>query len=229
MCVCGYRALLKCGFGGCDANLHVVVVPLLPCGSVKNNIMKKRSNFLTFPPRFRQQTRSTKPLSSEFVAFILEKTADWNSSKFNSDLIARMFLVLHTHTAYTLERVILARVWKRSHTHAHTRHPGGFISTCFVTCTPQVTYQLKILTTALFSVSMLGKKLSKMQWFSMMLLFCGVAIVQVREREVVYYFKQTKPCLLWRGLFRAVYNRRQIYCNVSSFEVFWSTLLVEVS
>jgi len=45
--------------------------------------------------------------------------------------------------------------------------------------TYQVTYQLKILTTALFSVSMLGKKLSKMQWFSMMLLFCGVAIVQL--------------------------------------------------
>jgi len=45
----------------------------------------------------------------------------------------------------------------------------------------QVSYQLKILTTAMFSVSMLGKKLSKLQWFSMLLLFCGVAIVQVQN------------------------------------------------
>lgn len=44
----------------------------------------------------------------------------------------------------------------------------------------QVTYQLKILTTAMFSVTMLGKKLSKLQWFSMLLLFTGVAIVQVQ-------------------------------------------------
>jgi len=44
----------------------------------------------------------------------------------------------------------------------------------------QVTYQLKILTTALFSVLMLNKKLSKMQWFSLVLLFSGVALVQLQ-------------------------------------------------
>ena len=44
---------------------------------------------------------------------------------------------------------------------------------------PQVTYQLKILTTALFSVLMLRKTLSKLQWLSLLLLFLGVAIVQV--------------------------------------------------
>lgn len=44
---------------------------------------------------------------------------------------------------------------------------------------PQVTYQLKILTTALFSVLMLRKSLSKVQWVSLLLLFGGVAIVQV--------------------------------------------------
>lgn len=43
----------------------------------------------------------------------------------------------------------------------------------------QVTYQLKILTTALFSVLMLRKSLSRVQWFSLLLLFTGVAIVQV--------------------------------------------------
>uniref|UniRef100_A0A8D3CD86 Solute carrier family 35 member 2 n=1 Tax=Scophthalmus maximus TaxID=52904 RepID=A0A8D3CD86_SCOMX len=42
----------------------------------------------------------------------------------------------------------------------------------------QVTYQLKILTTALFSVLMLRKSLSRVQWVSLLLLFAGVAIVQ---------------------------------------------------
>lgn len=45
----------------------------------------------------------------------------------------------------------------------------------------QVSYQIKILTTALFSVLMLGKSLSKLQWFSMLMLFSGVAIVQVQN------------------------------------------------
>ncbi|XP_050972245.1 UDP-galactose translocator [Labeo rohita] len=47
----------------------------------------------------------------------------------------------------------------------------------------QVTYQLKILTTALFSVLMLRKSLSKMQWISLVLLFTGVAIVQVEQES----------------------------------------------
>ncbi|XP_036435235.1 UDP-galactose translocator [Colossoma macropomum] len=45
----------------------------------------------------------------------------------------------------------------------------------------QVTYQLKILTTALFSVLMLRKSLSRVQWVSLLLLFAGVAIVQVEQ------------------------------------------------
>ncbi|XP_038127998.1 solute carrier family 35 member A3b isoform X1 [Cyprinodon tularosa] len=44
--------------------------------------------------------------------------------------------------------------------------------------TYQVTYQLKILTTALFSVSMLGKKLGLYQWLSLLLLMAGVTLVQ---------------------------------------------------
>lgn len=47
----------------------------------------------------------------------------------------------------------------------------------------QVTYQLKILTTALFSVLMLRKSLSRVQWFSLLLLFTGVAIVQVQQEK----------------------------------------------
>ncbi|XP_051252724.1 solute carrier family 35 member A3b isoform X2 [Dicentrarchus labrax] len=44
--------------------------------------------------------------------------------------------------------------------------------------TYQVTYQLKILTTALFSVSMLGKRLASYQWLSLLFLMAGVTLVQ---------------------------------------------------
>lgn len=45
--------------------------------------------------------------------------------------------------------------------------------------TYQVTYQLKVLTTALFSVALLGKKLSTRQWGSLVLLMVGVSMVQL--------------------------------------------------
>jgi len=47
------------------------------------------------------------------------------------------------------------------------------------TPTFQVGYQVKILTTALFSVTMLGKSLSKIQWISLVLLTLGVAMAQI--------------------------------------------------
>lgn len=43
----------------------------------------------------------------------------------------------------------------------------------------QVTYQLKILTTALFSVTMLNRSLSVKKWVSLVLLMAGVAAVQL--------------------------------------------------
>ncbi|WVR06857.1 hypothetical protein IAU60_003893 [Kwoniella sp. DSM 27419] len=44
----------------------------------------------------------------------------------------------------------------------------------------QVTYQMKILTTAFFSVLMLRKRLSKAKWASLVLLAVGVGIVQIQ-------------------------------------------------
>ncbi|KAL0256143.1 UDP-galactose transporter Gms1 [Diplodia seriata] len=43
----------------------------------------------------------------------------------------------------------------------------------------QVTYQMKILTTALFSVALLGRSLTLRKWVSLVLLMAGVAIVQM--------------------------------------------------
>lgn len=45
----------------------------------------------------------------------------------------------------------------------------------------QVTYQMKILTTAAFSVIMLRKRLSRIKWLSLFLLAVGVGIVQIQS------------------------------------------------
>ena len=50
-------------------------------------------------------------------------------------------------------------------------------------CVLQVSYQLKILTTAIFSVVMLRKELSRVQWGALLLLFSGVALVQLQPAK----------------------------------------------
>lgn len=47
----------------------------------------------------------------------------------------------------------------------------------------QVTYQLKILTTAIFSVLMLGRTLSSRKWASLLLLIIGVVFVQLPQHS----------------------------------------------
>eukprot|EP01038_Epipyxis_sp_PR26KG_P010847 gene10847-14560_t len=47
----------------------------------------------------------------------------------------------------------------------------------------QVVYNVKILTTALFSVTMLGRTLSHQQWFSLLLLTAGVTLAQMSAQQ----------------------------------------------
>jgi UDP-sugar transporter A1/2/3 len=46
----------------------------------------------------------------------------------------------------------------------------------------QVLYQMKIVTTAVFSVMILSKRLSPLQWISIVSLACGVALVQLSQQ-----------------------------------------------
>ena len=74
----------------------------------------------------------------------------------------------------------------------------------------QVTYQLKILTTALFSVFMLNKRLSKLQWCALVLLFAGVSVVQLQEAKTSGKVAQEQRPLL--GLVAVI-----ISCLMSGF------------
>ncbi|RDL39660.1 uncharacterized protein BP5553_04000 [Venustampulla echinocandica] len=66
----------------------------------------------------------------------------------------------------------------------------------------QILYQLKILTTAIFSVTMLGRALSSKRWIALVLLTVGVAVVQlpsqdssayasIRDSESRFYFPRS--------------------------------------
>jgi len=63
-----------------------------------------------------------------------------------------------------------------------------------------VSYQLKILTTALFSVAILNKHLSQLQWLSLIFLFVGVAVVQLQPTQPTPVTANTTQQSLVTGL-----------------------------
>lgn len=58
--------------------------------------------------------------------------------------------------------------------------------------TYQVSYQIKILTTAIFSITMLGKEIHTRQWLALFLLFLGVAVVQLNNGKSTERAAQTE-------------------------------------
>lgn len=56
-----------------------------------------------------------------------------------------------------------------------------------------MTYQLKILTTALFSVALLNKTLSRLQWLALLILFAGVSVIQLEEKSADQAVPGTTP------------------------------------
>lgn len=62
----------------------------------------------------------------------------------------------------------------------------------------QVNYQLKILTTAIFSVQFLGRQLSASRWLALLLLAFGIAVVQVPEpSQLLKIFNWDVPAKLF--------------------------------
>lgn len=76
------------------------------------------------------------------------------------------------------------------------------------TATFMVSYQMKILTTAAFTVLMLKRKLSLFQWVSLVILIAGVALVQL----VSFVF--LSPILLRKDLFTRMLNKIKINWRV---------------
>lgn len=74
--------------------------------------------------------------------------------------------------------------------------------------TYQVTYQLKILTTALFSVLMLGKKLDMFKWVSLVILMAGVSLVQVIRVKIIIHIKFTQMSRFSSGQVRIRQNQQ---------------------
>uniref|UniRef100_A0A3P9ALZ4 Solute carrier family 35 member A3a n=1 Tax=Esox lucius TaxID=8010 RepID=A0A3P9ALZ4_ESOLU len=106
-------------------------------------------------------------------------------------IITCMLLVFHDHrfSMRALNRVLKEEILNKPLETLKLAIPSGIYTlqnnllyvalSNLDAATYQVTYQLKILTTALFSVSMLGKKLGLYQWLSLLILMTGIAFVQV--------------------------------------------------
>lgn len=106
-----------------------------------------------------------------------------------------LFRIIYSMWHCQISMQLLIRYLKYISSNPSKKQTNNNIS-CFLF---QVTYQLKILTTALFSVSMLSKKLGVYQWLSLVILMTGVAFVQVTIQDKYnFHFYHSFRISFWR-------------------------------
>eukprot|EP00730_Choanoeca_flexa_P018217 TRINITY_DN8851_c0_g1_i5.p1 TRINITY_DN8851_c0_g1~~TRINITY_DN8851_c0_g1_i5.p1 ORF type:complete len:346 (+),score=45.68 TRINITY_DN8851_c0_g1_i5:113-1150(+) len=112
-------------------------------------------------------SETCKLVASLFLILIEENGLEGMLKRLNDDIVRKPWVTLKLLVPaglYTLQNNLLFL-------------GGSYLDAA----TFQVTYQMKILTTALFSVVLLNKRLSGMQWLSLVFLMIGVALIQMPE------------------------------------------------
>uniref|UniRef100_A0A672PJI0 UDP-N-acetylglucosamine transporter-like n=1 Tax=Sinocyclocheilus grahami TaxID=75366 RepID=A0A672PJI0_SINGR len=129
-------------------------------------------------------------------------------------IVACMLLVFrdHSFSVRALNRVLKEEIFNKPLLTLKLAIPSGIYTlqnnllyvalSNLDAATYQVTYQLKILTTALFSVSMLGKSLTIYQWLSLVILMTGIALVQVSSLVICVSGQLSlKPTVIEQAVF----------------------------
>jgi UDP-sugar transporter A1/2/3 len=117
-----------------------------------------------------------------------EKTRYFSSSSLGlSEILARLYRSICSHDAWKL--VIPAGLYTLQNYLVYIA-VGNMEVVSY-----QITYQLKILTTVLFSMLLLGRTVSPRQWLALVLLTLGVAIVQTADIKSLTALVRSMPAL----------------------------------
>ncbi|KAM0789570.1 hypothetical protein ACM66B_000380 [Microbotryomycetes sp. NB124-2] len=124
-------------------------------------------------------------LSVSMTMLVRERTRQQNTARHKKDKNAKR----HTGTVATIKHAVWDLAIRQKHEVLKLAVPAALYATQNTllylalsnldAATYQTTYQLKLLTTALFSILFFKRRLSWLKWFSLLLLTVGVAIVQL--------------------------------------------------
>jgi solute carrier family 35 (UDP-sugar transporter), member A1/2/3 len=141
---------------------------------------------------------STAVLLNEVIKFIICTAVAWNDRRKNESIQP----LSYTFNALYAE-VFGADSWKLAIPAAlyTLQNSLQYLAVSNLdAATFQVTYQLKILTTALFSVTMLRRTLSPKKWISLVLLTLGIAVVQLPAASPEGHSKVAKRSATYEGI-----------------------------